>query len=313
MTDKKEHHFCFAYKGERMRVTPFDELHFANVQGTSTLDGIQLVRVTLQRRNGRRASTIPKIIQDYNTLSGTDPVSPTKVASELICCFKITQPFDGNPILLRIEADRLTSSRYWVWDAQETGTTAKKSKKGSFAGLEGLVRELNLDPAVLCMQSAYDQISKIYFQVHGVELKNSGTFPAKDKEFILKELRRHFDRERMYVVSPNIQKELTPAAKAITETAFMDDLKFKATQDSADAPNSTVLKYFAEILSEQRGDITVSFKSILANFNSESMGIYRRTCIIPFMTPFVSTGAVEVADQDHLLIHTQMVADQIKK
>ena len=96
MTDKKEHHFCFAYKGERMRVTPFDELHFANVQGTSTLDGIQLVRVTLQRRNGRRASTIPKIIQDYNTLSGTDPVSPTKVASELICCFKITQPFDGN-------------------------------------------------------------------------------------------------------------------------------------------------------------------------------------------------------------------------
>jgi hypothetical protein len=167
MSDRKEHHFCFAYKGDRMRIMPFEAMHFVNVQGTSTLDGYPLVRISLHRKNGRRASTIFNVLHEYNALSGTDPIAPVKMAPQLITCFRTTQMPDDNPILLRIEADRVTSSRYWCWDAVEQDTPAKpcNKKKGSFAGLEGLVRELNLDPSGLCMQSAYDQVAKAYFQV----------------------------------------------------------------------------------------------------------------------------------------------------
>jgi hypothetical protein len=168
MSDRKEHHFCFAYKGNRMRVTPFEAMHFVNVQGTSTLDGYQLVRVSLHRKNGRRAGSILNVIQEYNALSGTDPIVPVQMATQLVSCFKVTQMPSDNPILLRIETDRIASSRYWCWNAAtETPASKKPAKKGgSFAGLEGLVRELNLDPAVLCMQSAYDQVAQAYFQVH---------------------------------------------------------------------------------------------------------------------------------------------------
>ena len=173
MSDRKEHHFCFAYKGDRMRITPFEALHFINVQGTSTLDGLQLIRISLHRKNGRRSSTIPNILQEYNSVSGTDPVLPVKFAAQLITCFKPTQMPEDNPVLLRIDADRISSSRYWCWDAaveQDSAPAVKKSsKKGSFAGLEGLVCELNLDPSLLCMQSAYDQVAKAYFQVCWVE------------------------------------------------------------------------------------------------------------------------------------------------
>jgi hypothetical protein len=174
MSDRKEHHFCFAYKGQRMRVTPFERLHFVNVQGTSTLDGYQFVRISLHRRNGRRASTILNVVHEYNTLSGTDPITPVKIASQqLITCFKTTQLPDDNPILLRIEADRRSSARYWCWNpVQEqlpTPTNKKQFKKGAFAGLEGLVRELNLDPTILCMQSAYDAVANAYFQVSPVK------------------------------------------------------------------------------------------------------------------------------------------------
>ena len=296
-----------------MRETPFESLHFSNVQGTSTLDGLQLVRISLKRGNGRRESTIPRIIEEYNALSETDLIVPCTFASSSIHCFKTTDTTNTNPIIRRIEADRLSSSRYWSWDAAaEEG----KPRKGTFSGLESLVRELNLNPSNLCMHSAYDHVSKAYFQVHGTALRNSGTFPVKDKEFILQELRKHFDRERMYVVSPNTNTELTPAAKALTTPGFMDDVRFNATQDNRpkSRPNDTVLRYFANILNEAKStDVTTSFKDILTEFNKTNAGMYRRACILPFMSPFLESNAVELVGDAHLLIHTQMVADQISR
>jgi len=169
MSDRKEHHFCFAYKGQRMRITPFETLHFTNVQGTSTLDGYQYVRISLHRRNGRRASTIPNVLHEYNKLSGIDPITPVKIASQLITCFSTTHMPNDNPILLRIEADQKSSARFWCWNAAVEAPPPLQDKaprrKGAFAGLEGLVRELNLDPAALCMQSAYDTVASAYFQV----------------------------------------------------------------------------------------------------------------------------------------------------
>jgi len=296
-----------------MRVTPFEALRFSSVQGTSTLDGLQLVRISLKRGNGRRESTIPRIIDEYNAVSETEPIIPCTFASRSIHCFKTTDTSNPSPIIRRIEADRLSSSRYWSWDAAaEEG----KPSKGAFSGLESLVRELNLNPSTLSMHSAYDHVSKAYFQVHGTALRNSGTFPAKDREFILQELRKHFDRERMYVVSPNLNTELTPAAKALTTPGFMDDLRFNATTESRSAnhPNDTVLRYFSNVLKDAKStDFTTSFKDILAEFNKTNAGMYRRACILPFMSPFLESNAVELVDENHLRIHTRMVADQISR
>lgn len=323
MSNNKEHHFCFAYRGERLRVTPFQELHFANVQGTSTLDGMQLVRVSLERKNGRRACTIPKLVQEYNEKSGTDPVVPIAMPgmAQLITCFKTNRPMDGMPILLRIEMDRVTSSRYWRWDApEEPKSSVKKTKNPRFAGLEGLVRELNLDPASLCMQSAYDQVAKTYFQVKGVELKNSGTFPASDKDFLLAELRRHFDRERMFIVAPPRAEELSAAAKAIvTDGRLMDeDVRFKASQADPTpkaAPNRVVVAFFEKMLPvwADAPVVEVTFKQVLTEFNSENAGIYRSTCVLPFMAPFISSGSVETTGEGTLRIHVQRVRKQLTR
>ena len=318
MTDNKEHHFCFAFRGERMRITPFETLHFANVQGTSTLDGIQLVRISLERKNGRRASSIPKIIDEYNAISGIDPITPVSMPgmAQLITCFKTNRSFDGISILQRIEMDRATSSRYWNWNTVVEEKTPK-IKKSRFSGLEGLVRELNMDPSTLCMQSAYTQVAKAYFQIKGVELKNSGTFPESDKEFLLAELRRHFDRERMFIVAPPpAHKELTVAAKAITEGSTMDDLRFKAAKgdDRQKDISPVAVAYFEAMLPKWKDDTLVetTFKEVLAQFNCENAGIYRRTCIVPFMAPFTSAGSVEITATG-LRIDVERVFEQLKK
>ena len=316
--DNKEHHFCFAYKGERMRITPFESLHFQNVQGTSTIDGMQLIRISLHKRNGRRANTIPKIIKEYNEKSGTDPVVPVKASGmdQEIACFKIGQT---NAILLRIEMDR-SSSRFWSWDAPLHKPTARSGSKRLGAsihtGLEGLVRELNLDPSTLCMQSAYDQVAKAYFQIKGTELKNSGAFPAEDKEFILAELRRHFDRERMFIVAPPSKEPMNTAAKAITNENFMADFQFKKgnSSDQVAEPtlNETVVRFFTRVAPKRSGVIQMTFKEILDEFNSESVGIYRRTCILPFMQPLIEEGVVEVVDSQSLRMDLERIRMNLK-
>lgn len=336
MSDRKEHHFCFAYKGQRMRITPFETLHFINVQGTSTLDGYQFVRISLHRKNGRRANTILNVIHEYNALSGTEPITPEKITPQLITCFKATQSSEeDNPILLRIEADRRSSARYWCWNAAQEQPTANKKplKKGTFAGLEGLVRELNLDPSVLCMQSAYDSIANSYFQVHpfhpspfvcashstrqvnGKVLKNSGSFSAQDKDFIMAELKRHFDRERMFIVAPNTHPELNDAAKALTQTDLMDDLKFKDEASSSTGRNGLVLEYFERMMPLWHGSDTqiVALKDILAEFNRKNEGMYRRACVIPFMRPFIDAGAVEIVDTHTVRVHVGRVESSLQK
>jgi hypothetical protein len=137
-----------------------------------------------------------------------------------------------------------------------------------------------------------------------VQLKNTSSFPHKDRQFILAELKRHFDRERMFVISPNVNPELSAAAKALTEDSLMHDLKFKETAESGHSgPNATVRGYFARMLPIWgEGQRTVSFKEILAEFNSGNKGIYRRTCIVPFMQPLILAGVVELQGADAVRI-----------
>ena len=165
MSDNKQHHFCFAYHGNRMRSAPFESLHFVRVQGTCTDEGLQLVRVTLHRKNGRRAATIPRILDEYNRLSETDPIVPVHAFNlpAKVTCFKSTRSALSNPLLYRIEHDQNSSHKaYWSWELNTAPPSdVKVQKPALLAGLEGLVRELNLDPSTLCMQSAYDEITKV--------------------------------------------------------------------------------------------------------------------------------------------------------
>jgi len=178
-SDRKEHHFCFTYRGERLRVTPFEALHFAHVQGTSTSDGMQLVRVTLKRPNGRRANTVAKIIQEYNFISKTEPVVAVPFDKKdnkdtAVYCFKTNSANGGHPIVMQINADREAGSvRFWSWSCstetkvQPKPTKAKKTKQASFAGLEELVRcSLNLDPSKLNMHGAYDRVLILDFSLN---------------------------------------------------------------------------------------------------------------------------------------------------
>ena len=121
-SENKEHHFCFAYVGQRLQSELFEELKFARVQGTSAIDGTQFVRVTLQRTNGKRKSAIPKVISEYNRRATGHLITPIHIqgTESPIVCFKLAQPVDENPILAKIETDQSTS-RSWSWSAGNIG------------------------------------------------------------------------------------------------------------------------------------------------------------------------------------------------
>lgn len=296
--DTKQHHICFAYHGDRMRASVFERLHFQRAEGTSLDDGMQLVRISLDRKHGRRTAAIPKLIEAYNQLSNLPPISPVPAfgTPDSITCFKIAKTYQGNGILSRIEHDNRTGKhRYWLWTV--TATEAPKPRKRALlAGLENLVRELNLDPSSLCMQSAYDEITKVFFQVKGVELKNSGAFPSDDKEFILTELRRHFDRQRMYIVSPPAAR-LDSNAVAITDaSALMSDLPFKdePSQASPEALNATMRAFLQDVLPkwQARETVLMPVKVLLAAINKDT-ALYRKACLPAFLRPLVANGAAE--------------------
>ena len=120
----------------------------------------------------------------------------------------------------------------------------------------------------------------------------------------------------MFIVAPNIQKELSTAAKALTadDACLMDDLKFKASP-STRGPNITVQRFFAQMLPKWSGSEIqeLSFRDVLAVFNSENEGMYRRTCVVPFMQPLIASGAVEVTGPDVLRVHVSQVTMYFEK
>jgi hypothetical protein len=131
------------------------------------------------------------------------------------------------------------------------------------------------------------------------------------------ELKRHFERERMFTVAPNTQTELSDAAKALTRDDLMIDLKFKAetAPPSASGPSTLVLEYFARMLPQWRGSDTqlVTLKDVLSEFNRANEGMYRRVCVVPFMRPFIDTGAVEVVSASAIRVHVGRVEAQLQK
>jgi hypothetical protein len=57
----------------------------------------------------------------------------------------------------------------------------------------------------------------------------------------------------------------------------------------------------------------VTLQDVLSEFNRENEGMYRRACIVPFMRPFIDTGAVEVCGRGHASDPRGRAAAQLQK
>lgn len=292
--DNKEHHLCFAYKGERMREELFEDLKFANAQGTTAPDGLQLVRISLQKQNGRRGHTIHKIIDQYNRNAASDikPAIAYPQQQQAICCFKLTQPVGSNPILLRIAADK-GSPPYWSWTCGAE-KPAKKTKDLRPLIEKTLVEELRVDPSTLPIQRVCEEIQAKMEDAEDERTVN-----------IAEELKRYIGREQMYLVAP-------PSASIFNMDAdpvFKDDGKDEPLND--DSPNDTIKAYFRTML-PQWGEVAhVAAEDVTKILNARSAGLYKRSCVASFMRPFIKDGSVETKDNVNFTIHTRRVAQKI--
>jgi hypothetical protein len=211
MTDNKEHHFCFAYIGDRMKRSYFDDLHFQIVEGCMH-ESIQYVRISLHKKNGRRPASIPNIICEYNKIA-QDAVLPIVVRphDEEIICFKLKET---NHILNAIEKSKKDDT-YWIWTSQ----TCKKHLKE----VETLVaEELQIDPKTINILTTYEEIERNHFKISGSDLN----FHVH-RQFIINEIRRIF-RERLMVLEspPSNEKSISPAAMSLIDHGDMRDCVF---------------------------------------------------------------------------------------
>jgi len=299
--DNKEHHLCFAYRGERMREELFEGLKFANVQGTVHPDGAQLVRISLQKQNGRRVHTIHKIIDQYNKNAASDikPIIMFPLQQTAVYCFKLAQPPGSNPILLRIHQD-MNSPRYWAWTTTSSQEKSTMKRKALLSNIEKTLEEMKVDPSALPLQRICDEIQ--------------AKIDEKDEETtinIAEELKKYIGREQMYLVAP-------PAASAPSSINIfdMDDLVFKDTGKQGPPyddtrPNETIKAYFRKMLPEWGEIAHVTAEQVVAALNVKSAGLYKRACVPYFLRPFIKDGSVQTNDNANFTIDTRRVAEKI--
>ena len=357
MSDIKERNFCFAYKGGRLSIEILESLHAIRAEGTECEDnGYRYVRISLHRNYGRRVANIPNIIEEYNAKVSErgriEPIALNPTSSKFIC-FKTTGLAESNPILYRINTDSQSNPAYWKWEAkpdkligkrktapttpQPKPTKNKRRKQGSDArittGLEGLARDLNLDPNLLDMQGAYVKISQNYLAIKGEALNTTGQFEAEDRAFLLDQLSRFFNREMAYTTKPfetssghrklgnSSQHAKTIAALAARNGVSIDEYEFmreevKPMVQKVDTelkepnpftpqhPNETISACLQQMVSRWLKDPTletakVSTNDIVRELNGGELacGTYRSTCVPGFLRPFITEGLIQVEDE----------------
>lgn len=347
-TDTKERNFCFVYRGEALQPTLFESLHFQSAEGAyCTEDGMWYVRVSLDRNHGRRVINVPNILEDYNEkVQERDRIMPVHISQMAltITCFKTTGPSSSNHILCRIKADSKTNPTYWRWDHKKpsevmsakpaAGSTTKHPKSKARAkqsleaipvrtGLEGLARELSLDPNGIDMQGAYATISRNYFAATDTTLPSSGQFNASDRDFLLNQLSRYFSKEMAFVAKPfgvsggkqKHQKTAgTIAALVAVNGGSSNDFDFICADPVSSPkmelnpfvpaePNESICAYFRQMLPNwltrsQVDHVEIAVRDIVTALNGgNDGGAYRSTCIPGFLRPFVSEGLIKPVDK----------------
>ena len=334
MADRKERNMCFAHRGGSFQTAHFEGLHFQSAEGSYCReDGLWHTKIILHRNHGRRAANLPNIVEEYNELvDAKDMIRPVSLPQmpSVITCFKNTGPTATNHILRRIQLDSKTNPTYWRWEHKPTLSKTKaagaprvhKAKKADApirTGLEGLVRELNLNPNILDMQGAYTLVSQNYFADKQIALNGSGQFETEDRAFLLDQLSRYFSKELAFVSKPfntphtkkvrdtvegTVAKLVAVSGGEDQPTAFIQDDQVQLQETELDPlpttePNATICLYFREILPQwllktQVENVEISAKDIVTALNGGGDGgTYRSTCIPSFLRPFINENLVK--------------------
>jgi hypothetical protein len=343
--DTKERNFCFIYKGECLHADTIEHLHGNSAECVyCEEDGNWYARISLQRNFGRRLANIPNIIEEYN--ARISPACGVDMKSS-VTCFKITSAsITGNPILRKIQQNQKTNPTYWAWSLKKTKkqavanasmkkskskTTQKKTKPSDSitTGLEGLARELTLDPSKLDMQGAYNAIARNYLLCHSKELSLTGKINSEDRTFLVSQLSRFFSKEMAYASKPFESHKGhmklngvhgTTAALALVNGGSAEDYDFLKDGSSGNAnpatmdedpdsqivgePNESICKCLGLLLGKwirrhtTEDEMEVTTNDIVCMLNGGGMmsGAYRSTCVPGFIRPFILEKLAIVKD-----------------
>jgi hypothetical protein len=258
-SENKERHFCFVYFGNQMHLPDFDRLHFNLVEGCWFEEGgrtVQFVRVSLQQKNGRRAGTIPRIIDEYNRMDGrSEPVQPVVYFplfnAAAVVCFKSSASIQNNPILTRIAAAKRAVDGFWRWCPTSTTTTPSVSAGRRFiSSMHDVLREIRLPESRVSVQRVYSELSEPYFKKFGTPLaEGTGCIPIEHREFIVSEIRRLFEEELSYTQQPSTR--VLPQA-LIDHNGWMGDILLTDAQMNVLGGGSFIRNLRVENLTARR-------------------------------------------------------------
>ena len=253
-SENKERHFCFVYFGNRMHANDFNLLHFNLVEGCSSQEGdhlVQFVRVSLQQKNGRRVGTIPRIIDEYNNMTGrTEPVQPIVYFPSFnaapVVCFKSTASIQNNPILTRIATAKQLKDGFWRWSHTSTQTSLappeaaisrrqEPVRRRFITSLHDILRDIQLN--TVSVQRVYSELSEPYFRQFNAPLgEGTGCIPVEHRGFIVSEIKRLFEEELSYTQQPSVQEART----LIDHAGWMGDILVSDAQIRALAGGSVI-------------------------------------------------------------------------
>jgi hypothetical protein len=355
--DTKLRNFCFAYHGEALKTSILESLHATSAEGVFIeQDGNWYAKISLDRSHGRRLANIPNIITEYNSKIGSsgckiDVITLPSLPTPVIC-FKNTGPEAENLITRRIRSGGQGNATFWEWDLKKkrkertvptkapqqhtkhknkaTPPSAKTTPTNITTGLEGLVRELNLDPSTLDMQGAYTAVSRNYKLIKDTELCVSGQISPEDKTLLLKQLARYFHKEMAYTSKPFEatkglrrpgQTDKTAAALAAANGGSVSDFSFIMEGDDATGnmlraitsdpnphvppePNDTICECFRRLISiwmqhprtMETAEIATNDIVCILNGGSMNGGAYRSTSIRGAVRPFMLDNLIKVKD-----------------
>ena len=220
-----------------MHFQDFKSLNISAAEGVSSCECnervVQFVRISLDPKSGKRASSIHRVIENYNKMENRlEKVEPItyfpNFSSSSVICFKKAAPVDLNPILSRIAQARTSMNpAYWRWtltatgpslvtnaieagfqqDGQRPSSSSFVTKRRVVTSISDILSSMKLPESDVSVQRAYDELSEPYFREFKIPMgEGTGCIPVEHREFVVSEIQRLFEEELSYIQQPSIVK-----------------------------------------------------------------------------------------------------------